>query len=87
MVLQREQVRSFLGGGAWLVVRGRRRVKRNNNDNFMAITQLTVEISKVGLIMRYLSYLLFILCSHLSMCLNNLRKYAHLHNYKENKDH
>ena len=39
-VLQREQVRSFLGGGAWVVVRGRRRVKRNNNDNFMAITQL-----------------------------------------------
>ena len=85
-VLQREQVRSFLGGGAWVVVRGRRRVKRNNNDNFMAITQLTEEISKLGLINTYLPYLLFILCSRLSMYLNNPRKYTYLHNYEQNNE-
>ena len=60
-VLQREQVRSFLGGGAWLVVRGRRRVKRN--AHFMAIT---VEIAQHGLINRYLSYLLFILLNEVT---------------------
>ena len=35
-VLQREQVRSLPGGGAWLVVRGRRRVERNKTENCMA---------------------------------------------------
>ena len=60
-VLQREQVRSFLGGGAWVVVRGRRRVKRNNKGNFMAVTQLTLEISLLELISRFVSYLVFIL--------------------------